>query len=114
MSAGFCAVTEIWLHLHIPVLHHLHNLSLRGERVPVLWKASCLAPVPKKLTSSDPKDYQSVALTLHVMKVLERLVLANLRLLVKDMLDPLQFAYQPQGGVGDSHLPAAAFPFTPG
>ncbi|KAI3352397.1 hypothetical protein L3Q82_005355 [Scortum barcoo] len=40
---------------------------------------SCLVPVLKKSRPSDPADYRPVALTSHVMKVLERLVLAQLR-----------------------------------
>ena len=36
------------------------------------------------------------------MKVLERLVLANLRPQVRALLDPLQFAYQPHLGVDDA------------
>ena len=31
-----------------PVLGHLYNLSLSQEKVPLLWKTSCLVPVPKK------------------------------------------------------------------
>ena len=57
-----------------PVLQHLYNLSLGQERIPVLWKTSCLVPVPKKSTPSDLNDYRPVALTSYVMKVLERLV----------------------------------------
>ena len=61
----------------------------------MLWKMSCLVPVPKKSTPSDLNDYRPVALTSYVMKVLERLVLANLRPQVRALLDPLQFTYQP-------------------
>lgn len=43
--------------------------------------------------------FRPVALTPHVMKALERLVLAQLRLQVRTFLDPLQFAYQPNLGV---------------
>ena len=43
-----------------------------------------------------------MALTSYVMKVLERLVLANLRPQVRALLDPLQFAYQPHLGVDDA------------
>ena len=38
-----------------------------------------MVPVPKKSRPSDPADYRPVTLTSHVMKVLERLVLAQLR-----------------------------------
>ncbi|KAI3371529.1 hypothetical protein L3Q82_024120 [Scortum barcoo] len=68
----------------------------------MLWKTSCLVPVPKKSRPSDPADYRPVALTSHVMKVLERLVLAQLRPQVRKFLDPLQFAYQPHLGVDDA------------
>jgi len=84
------------------VLQRLFNLSLRLGEVPVLWKTSCLVPVPKKSTPSGLNDYRPVALTSHVMKVLERLVLAHLRPQVKSSLDPLQFAYQPHVGVDDA------------
>ena len=43
-----------------------------------------------------------MALTSHIMKVMERLVLAHLRLLVYPSQDPLQFAYQPHVGVDDA------------
>ena len=44
------------------------------------------------------------------MKVLERLVLAQLRPQVRMFLDPLQFAYQPHLGVDDAviYLPQRA------
>lgn len=61
------------------ILQHLLNLSLHQERVPVLRTASYLVPVPKKTAPSSMNGYKSVALTVHVMKVLEKLVLAHLR-----------------------------------
>ena len=85
-----------------PVLGHLYNLSLSQEKVLLLWKTTCLVPVPKKSRPSDPADYRPVALTSHVMKVLEKLVLAQLRPQVRTFLDPLQFAYQPHLGVNDA------------
>ncbi|KAI3354572.1 hypothetical protein L3Q82_019076, partial [Scortum barcoo] len=54
-------------------------------------------PHPKELNS-----YRPVALTSHLMKTLERLVLAHLRPLVSSFMDPLQFAYQPDIGVDDA------------
>ncbi len=84
------------------VLQHLFNLSLSLERVPLLWKTSCLVPVPKKSTPSGLSDYRPVALTSHVMKVLERLVLGCLGPQVRSSLDPLQFAHQLRLGVDDA------------
>lgn len=72
------------------VLQHIFNLRL--ERVPVLWKTSCLVPVPKKTHPSN--DYRQVALTSHLMKSLERLVLLLLQPLVSSSLDLLQFTHQ--------------------
>ncbi|KAI4888527.1 hypothetical protein NFI96_008530 [Prochilodus magdalenae] len=72
------------------------------QRVPVMWKTSCIVPVPKTPRPSDIKDYRSVALTSHIMKTMERLVLEQLRPMVQPLLDPLQFAYQPRLGVEDA------------
>ena len=68
----------------------------------LLRKTSCLVPVPKKGRPAALEDYRPVALTSHIMKVMERLVLAHLRPLVFPSQDPLQFAYQPHVGVDDA------------
>lgn len=82
------------------VLQHLFNLSLHLQRVPLLWKTSCLIPVPM----NRHYDYKPIALTSHLTKVMERLVLAHLWPLVYLLLEtwPLQFAYQPQLGIKDA------------
>lgn len=67
-------------------------LRLPPSLQPELWKITCLVPVPKKSSPSGLSVYRPVALTSHVMKVLERLVPW-----VKSSLHPLQFA--PQGTV---------------
>lgn len=46
-------------------------------------------------------DYRSVVLTSHIMKILESLMLAHLKPLVKGGLNPLPFAYQANIGVED-------------
>ena len=65
-----------------------HHLSLSQGRVPVMWKTSCLVPVPKKPSPSVLNDYRPVALTSHITKVLERRVLARLTPQVTSYLDP--------------------------
>ncbi len=77
-------------------------MSLHLQRVPSIWKTSCLVPVPKKAHHVALNDYRPVALTSHIMKVMERLVLAYLRPQVRASADPLQFAYQPHVGVDDA------------
>ncbi|KAI4881531.1 hypothetical protein NFI96_008386 [Prochilodus magdalenae] len=86
-------------------IKHISNLSLRLGRVPTLWKTSCLVPVPKKGRPSELNDFRPVALTSHVMKTLERLLLHLLRPQVQHAMDPLQFAYREKVGVEDDlHL----------
>nr|XP_019936126.1 PREDICTED: beta-1,4-galactosyltransferase 6-like [Paralichthys olivaceus] len=60
-----------------------------SQRVPVLWKTSFLVPVPKKGHPVTLNNYRPIALTSHIMKVMERLVLAHLRPLVCSSQDPL-------------------------
>ena len=57
------------------IAEHIFNLSLRLGKVPELWKTSCLVPVPKTPRPKDLNSYRPVALTSHLMKTLERLVL---------------------------------------
>ncbi|KAL0203335.1 hypothetical protein M9458_001353, partial [Cirrhinus mrigala] len=84
------------------VLLRIFNLSLSIKKVPVLWKTSCLVPVPKKARPNAPSDYRPVALTSHSRKVFERLVLDTLHPLVRPAQDSLQFAYQAKIGVDDA------------
>ncbi|KAI3351397.1 hypothetical protein L3Q82_020212, partial [Scortum barcoo] len=84
------------------VVCYIFNLSLSLERVPVLWKTSCVVPVPKTSRPKEPNHFRPVALTSHLMKALERIVLRHLRPLVSPNMDPLQFAYQPSIGVDDA------------
>ena len=85
-------------------LQRIFNPSLQLGQVPALWKTSCIVPVPKLKRPAELNDYRPVALTSHIMKTLERLLLHLLRLEVKDTLDPLQFAYKEHIGVDDAVL----------
>ncbi len=55
--------------------------------------------MPKKGRPSAPAYFRPVALTPHVRRTFERLVLQHRRPLVSDCLDSLQFAYQADVGV---------------
>ncbi|TWW56179.1 RNA-directed DNA polymerase from mobile element jockey [Takifugu flavidus] len=81
------------------IFSHMFNLSLKLGRVPQLWKTSCIVALPKTLHPKEVNSYRPVALTSHLMKTLERLILDHLRPLVSSFMDPLQFAYQPSIGV---------------
>uniref|UniRef100_A0A8C4SNG4 Reverse transcriptase domain-containing protein n=1 Tax=Erpetoichthys calabaricus TaxID=27687 RepID=A0A8C4SNG4_ERPCA len=80
-------------------LQRIFNLSLEQGRVLRLWKTSCITPVPKVSRPSELNDFRPVALTSHVMKTMERLLLHHLR---PQALDPLQFAYQEKVGAEDA------------
>ncbi|KAI5095921.1 hypothetical protein C0J45_14351 [Silurus meridionalis] len=84
------------------ILLYMFDLSLKLGKVPQIWKTSCVVPVPKTPRPKDFGDYRPVALTSHLMKTLERLVLTHLRPRVSPSMDPLQFAYQPGIGVEDA------------
>ncbi|KAI4901298.1 hypothetical protein NFI96_027601 [Prochilodus magdalenae] len=60
-------------------------------------------PIPNTEHPSYLHGYRPVALTSHLLKALERLVLTYLHSPVGSAMDPLQFAYQPS--IGD-HLPS--------
>uniref|UniRef100_A0A3B1JXG3 Reverse transcriptase domain-containing protein n=1 Tax=Astyanax mexicanus TaxID=7994 RepID=A0A3B1JXG3_ASTMX len=83
-------------------LSNIFNMSLQLGRVPTLCKTSCLVPVPKKPRPSELNDFRPVALTSHIMKTMERLLLPLLRPQVQHALDPLQFAYREKIGVEDA------------
>ena len=83
-------------------LQRIFNLSLEEGRVPHLWKTSCIVPVPKKPHPGEMNDFRPVALTSHVMKTMERLLLRHLRPQTHHALDPLQFAYREKVGVEDA------------
>lgn len=54
-----------------------------------------MVPVPKTTHPKEPNHFRPFALTSHLMKTMERIILHHLRPLVGRDLDPLQFAYQP-------------------
>lgn len=82
----------------------VHNqvFHVRLQMVPGLWKMSCLVPVPKTQCPNASKDYRPVVLTFYILKTLERLLLEELRPMVRSNLDLLQFSYQPRLGVEDA------------
>ncbi len=69
-----------------------------------LPKTFCVVPLPKIPHSKDLSSYRLVALTSHLMKTLERLVLTHLRTLVSPSMDPLQFIFQHGIGVDDAAI----------
>lgn len=84
------------------IVEDLFNPSLKLERVPHIWKTVCLLQAWKTLEISTPEDliqiqhlkdlscYRLMALSYHLMKTLEQLVLAQLWLLALPALHGMQ------------------------
>ncbi|XP_060741958.1 uncharacterized protein LOC132856391 [Tachysurus vachellii] len=81
-----------------------HTRSLELCKVPSCFKLSTIVPFPKKPSITGLNDYRPVALTSVVMKTVafEQLVLAHLKSVTEQMLDPLQFAYHVNSSVEDA------------
>ena len=61
-----------------------------------------IVPVPKKAKVIELNDYRPIALTSVIMKCFERLVKDHITSTLPDTLDPLQFAYSPNGSTDDA------------
>ena len=85
-----------------PVFADIFNRSLDLCTVPDCFKSATIVPVPKRAKVSSLNDYRPVALTSVVMKVLERIVLSQLKSATNHLLDPLQFAYRSGRSVDDA------------
>ncbi|KAI3358764.1 hypothetical protein L3Q82_014727, partial [Scortum barcoo] len=87
-------------------LHILHGQLLTSRSSPMtlpLWDVCQRGTTSLKLRAPRSLNhFRPVALTSHLMKALERIVLRHLRPLVSPNMDPLQFAYQPSIGVDDA------------
>lgn len=66
------------------VITSIFNLSLNLESVLILWRRSCVVPVPKTTLPKEPNHFRPIVLTSHLMKMLERIILHHIR----------SFAYQ--------------------
>ena len=72
----------------------IFNACFSTNTVLTTWKTACIVPIPKRSVFLSMNDLRPVALTSAVMKVCKRVVLCKLEKLVKDYIDPLQFAYR--------------------
>ena len=72
---------ELGMHVFIPVIAKLANLSLRFGKFPACYKRAQVLPLLKKvgLDTSLPANYRPISNLSTVFKILERLVLARLR-----------------------------------
>ena len=82
----------------------IFNACFSTNTVPTTWKTACIVPIPKRPVMLSMNDLRPVALTSAEMKVCEHVVLSKLETLVKDYLDPLQFAYRKNRSTDDAVL----------
>lgn len=68
------------------VLGHIYNLGVSLGVGPILRKTG-VVPVPKTLQAKEPAHFRSVTLTSHLMKTVERLILAHVRTVVSPTVD---------------------------
>ncbi len=81
------------------VLTDTFNTSLSQAVIP---KSTIIIPVPKKSPVSCLNDYRPIALTPIMMKCFERIVMHKIKTSLPNILDPLQFAYCPNGSTNDA------------
>ena len=84
------------------VFTDIFNLSLSESVLPTCFKQTTIVPVPKNTKVTCLNDYQPVALTSVAMKCFERLVMAHIKTITPETLDPIQFAYRPNRSTDDS------------
>lgn len=80
----------------------LSSVTYNSCKIPSLWKKATIIPVPKKLRPKDLKNDRPIALPSLIMKCLEHLLLWKILQVVRERLDPLQFAYKTQRGTEDA------------
>ena len=86
------------------IFSFIFNLSLSDCQIPEQWQTSCIIPVPKKANVKVMNDYRPIALTSCVMKVFERVFIAQLQRITLPFVDPSQFAYRKNRSVDDALL----------
>ncbi|KAK3538973.1 hypothetical protein QTP86_023577, partial [Hemibagrus guttatus] len=87
------------------VLTSNFNLSLSQSTVPTCFKTTTIVPLPKKSPPTCLNDYRPVALTPHIMKCFQRVVLAHIQSSIPDTLDPLQYAYRSNSSAFNMVIP---------
>lgn len=83
----------------------LHFFLCLSSKIPAKWKTSCLVLFPKHVSAGRGfNKLRSIALTSHVIKCFEKIILHHLSTQVSVALNPLKFAYRKCVGVEDAIL----------
>ena len=68
------------------IFSFIFNLSLSDCQIPEQWKTSCIIPVPKRPNVKVMNDYRPIALTSCIMKIFERVFIAQLQRITLPLL----------------------------
>ena len=69
--------------------------SLGSGLIPSAWKTSKITPIPKvSCPTDDPRNYRPIACTSALLKLTEKVVLAELRPWLDSSSDPMQFGFK--------------------
>ena len=77
-------------------LTKLFNLSLTSCKIPSSWKKSEILPIPKITNATDPSDYRPIALLCTPVKLLEKLITAQVNVFLESqkLLVKIQDGYR--------------------
>jgi len=83
----------------VQVITELFNRSLKESKCPSIFKMALICPIPKG--SSNPPEFRPISLLPILSKALERAVRNKwLYPILRGKMDPLQFAFTPNAGLG--------------
>jgi hypothetical protein len=80
----------------------IFNLSLSESVKPTCFKQTTIVPVPKNTKVTCLNDYRPVALTSVARMCFESLVMAHIKTMITETLDPLKFTYRPNRSTYDA------------
>jgi hypothetical protein len=75
---------------------------LASAEHPDRWKRAQINPIPKISCPTKNKDYRPISLLCHLGKFCEEVIINKLRTQLDKVIDPSQFAYQPNIGTVDA------------
>ena len=78
------------------------NSMLKSAEFPSKWKRSQIKPIPKVSCPSKLKDYRPVSMLFHLGKLSEQVIIDKMRSKLESIIDPCQYAYQPNIGTVDA------------
>ena len=78
------------------------NSMLKSAEFPSKWKRSQIKPIPKVSCPSKLKDYRPVSMLFHLGKLSEQVIIDKMRSKLEIIIDPCQYAYQPNIGTVDA------------